>query len=60
MKVKDNQIKIDRSSRLFFILFFVCIIASILSVFYRMVILRDYEVFYYEEDIVAGFNIFRI
>jgi hypothetical protein len=60
MKVKDNQIKIDRSSRLFFILFFVCIIASVFSVFYRMVILKDYEVFYYEEDIVAGFNIFKI
>lgn len=58
MKLKDEQIKIDRGSRLFFILFFICIISSVFSVYYRMIILKDYEVFYNEEDIIAGFNIF--
>lgn len=59
MNIKNNEIKIEKKSKLFFFLFFTCLAASFFSVFYRMIILKDYEVFYSELDIPAGLTIFK-
>ena len=57
-----QDISINKSSKIFFTLFFVFVMISIVATYFRYVINKDYEVFINEEDIpttesIGGINL---
>ena len=57
--MKNNEIIIDKRSRLFFLFFLFFLVVSVGISFYKMVIIKNYTIFTKTEDIPVGLNMLK-